>query len=312
MTHNGSQRGTIWLFPARKAVKVLNPDFSDRIYTAEVIRVRTRREEAIRALARLTVEPRREFELADAAATPVKMIHAYFPSRRQFFRVERVITSDTGERVQVPRRVLRRGSENYLYDVLIAQSRDHIVVAVPFHDLAEEFFVQGDRALAGTGARYEKLDITGLVIRLGPGGVIDLPEAGREETSISVTRCHLAYTDLEGRNRDLQQIQMTGANLGASEQYQQLIRPVIESRLTGRWLATPVILGFAVSSGGVRKSSATTDRHGNFKVWVSPGLRRLTRLFSLLETIHSIKDIASTTANVPILQSGTIRGAENQ
>jgi hypothetical protein len=302
---------------------MLNPDFSDRMYTAEVIRVRTKSEDAMRALVKLTHEPRRQLEIVENVDSPVRVFHAYFPSRRQFHRSERQIMAETGERLEIPRRIQRRGSENFLYDVLIAQSSEHIVVAVPFHDLAEEFFVRSDSALAGTGALYEKLDITGLVIRLGSGGMLDLQGGDGAKTSISVTRCHLAYTDLEGRSRNLQQIQMTGANLGATKQYQHLIAPVIESKTktkkpagtkkaTEDWRATPVILGFVLSSGGVRKSSATTDRHGNFKVWVSPGLRRLIRLFSLLETINSIKDIASTTANVPILQSGAIRGAENQ
>jgi hypothetical protein len=291
---------------------MLNPDFSDRTYTAEVIRVRTHHDEAVRALSRLTIEPRPAFEPADRVDSSINVIHAYFPSRRQFHRVERFVTADSGQRVQVPRRIERRGSENYLYDVLIAHSRDHIVVAVPFHDLAEEFFVQGDRAIAGTGARYEKVDITGLVIRLGTSGVIEVPDADLNESVISVTRCQLAYTDREGRSRDLQQIQITGANLGASKQYQYLIRPVIAPRPKDKLRATPLILGFALSVAGVRKCSAVTDRHGNFKVWVSPGLRRLIRLFSLLDAIYAVKNIASTTANVPILQSGTIRGAENQ
>jgi hypothetical protein len=306
---------------------MLNPDFSDRMYTAEVIRVRTKSEDAMSALVKLTHEPRRRLEIVENVDSPVRIVHAYFPSRRQFHRSERQIIAETGERLEIPRRIQRRGSENFLYDVLIAQSAEHIVVAVPFHDLAEEFFVRSDSALAGTGALYEKLDITGLVIRLGSGGVLDLQGGDGAKTSISVTRCHLAYTDLEGRSRNLQQIQITGANLGATKQYQHLIAPVIESKtktkkktnkpaattkaIENLW-ATPVILGFVLSSGGVRKSSATTDRHGNFKVWVSPGLRRLIRLFSLLETINSIEDIASTTANVPILQSGAIRGAENQ
>ena len=204
---------------------MLNPDFSDRTYTAEVIRVRTKADDAIRALSRLTYEPNRQLETDENIDAPISIIHAYLPSRRQFHRAERLVTSDTGARVQIPRRIQRRGSENYLYDVLIAQCRNHIILAVLCSRHGRGVFVQADRALAGTGARYEKLDITGLVIRLGSGGALDLSEGNRGETSISVTRCHLAYTDLEGRNRNLQQIQMTGANLGAVAPIQSLIAP---------------------------------------------------------------------------------------
>ena len=51
-----------------------------------------------------------------------------------------------------------------LYDVFIAQCNHHLVVAVPFHDLAEDFFPRVDNALAGTRTVYEKLDITNMVI----------------------------------------------------------------------------------------------------------------------------------------------------
>jgi hypothetical protein len=102
---------------------------------------------------------------------------------------------------------------------------------------------------------------------------------------------------------------MTGSDLGSSDEYRSLIAPVLKKNSAKT--VTPVVLGFALGKNGVRKSSATTDRHGNFKLWIAPGLRRLTRLFGLLDAIGHMNDVSSDTSNVPILQSKTIREAED-
>jgi hypothetical protein len=88
-----------------------------------------------------------------------------------------------------------------------------------------------------------------------------------------------------------------------------LVAPVLKPEIVHATV-TPVVLGFALSENGVRKASATTDRHGNFKIWVAPGLRRLSRLFNLLRTLETMENVALTTSNVPIKQSETIRKAE--
>jgi hypothetical protein len=185
-----------------------------------------------------------------------------------------------------------------------------MVIAVPFHQLAEEFFVRVDSALAGTRTTYKKLDITQMVMELGSMGTAEVSLLPSEKkVSLSLTRCHLAYADREGVTGNLKQVQMTGPNLGASPEYKTLVAPVLKPRVTGA-IVTPIILGFALAENGVKKSSATTDRHGNFKLWVAPGLRRLTRIFGLLEAIKAMKDVTGSTGNVPILQSKTIRATE--
>ena len=232
-------------------------------------------------------------------------------SFREYHRFPRTITAEDGEKITIPRQAVIRGKSSQLYDVLIAQCQNHIVVAVPFHQLAEEFFVKVDRALAGTSALYERLDITSMVIRLGSAGSANVViPATKEAIALSVTRCHLAYTEREGGNANLKQVQMTGGNLGASPEYQGLIGPVLQPRNSVATV-TPIVLGFALATNGVKKSSATTDRHGNFKIWVAPGIRRLTRIFGLLEAIETMRDVTTTTSNVPILQSKTIRDAED-
>ncbi len=149
----------------------------------------------------------------------------------------------------------------------------------------------------------------GLVISLGVSGVTQIPLSD-DETLLSINRCHLAYADRDVTSGGLKQVQITGTNVGISREYQSLISPVLSATSTGSKV-TPVVLGFALSSKGVKKSSAVTDRHGNFKLWVAPGLRRLTRLFGLLDAIETMAGVTSTTGNVPILQSKNIRDAED-
>src|SRR5205085_581292 len=126
---------------------------------------------------------------------------------------------------------------------------------------------------------------------------------------IFVTRCHLAYSDPVERRRDIEQVRLTGSDIGASKIYSSLIGPVLD-RTASQTIVTPILLGFASARDGVKKSSATTDRHGNFKVTVGPGLRQVTRLFKLLDILESLTGVASTSGNVPILQSATIKDVE--
>ncbi len=164
--------------------------------------------------------------------------------------------------------------------------------------------------LSGRGARYEKLDITALVMELGSSGTKQWSGvASGGPFTLSVTRCHLAYADQQNRTAHLQKIRMSGTNLGLSEEYRSLVGPVLDSKRSSLTV-TPTVLGFALLADGVRKSSATTDLHGNFKLWVAPGLRRLVRIFKLLKVLEAMSHVTSTTANLPIMQSKAIRDAE--
>ena len=289
---------------------MISPDFSDRTYTAEVLSARNNSADVLQTIAQLTHDPTFE-DYGEEGGGSVKICHAFLPTAREYHRYARAVTNSDGVEVMVPRQKRIRGREHNLYDVLVAQCRHHVIVAVPFHELAEDFFIQVDKSLAGKSARYQKLDITALVMRLGSSGAARLPGSeGGDAVSISVTRCHLSYTDQANRSTNLQQIRINGSNLGLCEEYKSLVAPVLSPTRSGLRV-TPIILGFALLANGVRKSSATTDLHGNFKIWVAPGLRRLVRLFRLLETLEAMKNITSITPNVPILQSRTIRDAED-
>jgi hypothetical protein len=276
---------------------MIRPDFSNQPYVAEVLRSPAG-DAVVRGIERLIVGKWERETAGDVAVH-----HGLTASTVPYHRVTRNIKSE-GVDVSLPRTKSVRNRVQYLYDLLLVRRDRHIVVAVPFHGLATDVFVRIDRELAGTRTLYETLDITKLVIRLGSQGHARLPES-----ELVVTRCHLAFEDSAERRRDIDQVRLSGANLGASPIYTELIRPVLEPSAAQR--VTPILLGCALYSGGVRRSGATTDRHGNFKVTVGPGLRQLTRLFQLIDVIEGMSnDVASTTSNIPILQSQSIAGAD--
>jgi hypothetical protein len=284
---------------------MLNPDFSERTYTVEVLETKADSVEAILSLTRGIAATD---EIVERNGV-VKLYHAFLPSAQPYHRYTRTVERVDGESITIPRQIEVRKKTQSLYDVLIAQSKNHVLVAVPFHQMAEHFFVKVDTALSGTGIGYEKLNITRLVMTLGEKGRVEVPTNTDEKLSLSLTRCHLAYVDREGVIGSLKQIQMTGSDLGAAKEYQTLVAPVLDQSEKGPTV-TPIVLGFALNLNGVKRSSATTDRHGNFKLWVAPGLKRVTRVFELLEAIRALRKVATTTVNVPILQARAIRDTE--
>jgi hypothetical protein len=281
---------------------MLRTDFENQLYTAEVLRITKVTTAPADAIEPLLVGKWSTAEVPRGDGTQIALHHGLVASRVAYHRAIRKRINDEGKEEEIPRTKEIRGYSSFLYDVLLAQHRDHVVVAVPFHALAQAFFVKVDSRLGGTRTMYEKLNITKIIIHLAA------QHAARGEPSdrrIGVTRCQLTYDDPIERRRDVEQVRLTGANLSATEIYAQLITPVLrpsESDLR----VTPVLLGFASFVGGVRKSSALTDRHGNFKLHVGPGLRQLLRVFELLDDIEAIKGVVTATSNVPILQASAI------
>lgn len=301
---------------------MLRTDFSNQPYIAEILKAPLSAAEKAPAIIQKLVHGRSSTEkpvagkwadtetVTESDGAEILLYHGFVASTFAYHRTNRSVAYDGGRMVPIPRTATIRRQEQYLYDVLLVRRNEHIVIAVPFHGLATRVFLDIDKALAGTGTEYEKLNITNMVIRLGSGG--RLPVKGKKndgEAEIVVTRCHLAYSDPSERRRDLEQVRLTGYNLGASNIYSDLVTPVLSSKRPGL-IVIPILLGFALVRGGVRKSSATTDRHGNFKVTVGPGLRQVTRLFQLLDEIQRLQNVVSTTPNVPILQSAVIETAE--
>lgn len=284
---------------------MLRTDFSNQPYIAEVLQTSSVGADRAPTAIEQLIDGRWNESRLDTDAGEITIYHGLVVSPTPFHRTRRTILDEKGKEIEIPRTKLIRKRDHYLYDLLVLRRRNHLILAVPFHGLANNIFLKVDKLLAGTRTLYETLNITNMVIRLGAKGRTG-PNA---ETEIVVTRCHLNYSDPAERRRDLDQVRLTGSNLGASDIYSELIKPVLRPKELPQ-IVTPVLLGFALIQDGVRKSSATTDRHGNFKVTVGPGLRLVTRLFQLLDEIEGMHNVVSTTSNVPILQSGAIEGAD--
>ncbi|MFN0164916.1 MAG: hypothetical protein ACKV22_00675 [Bryobacteraceae bacterium] len=287
---------------------MLIPDFSNQPYIAEVVRTSAAATDVLSAIGRLLGDEWKH-ERATVDGGEILVYHGFILSPERYHRAVRTTTNPDGVEIQIPRSKIVRSREHYFYDIFVVNRSKHFIIAAPFYGVARDYFPKIDRALAGKRIVYETLNITNMVVKLGTQGRMEFPGSNDEDNSIIVTRCHLAYDDPADRRRDLEQIRLTGANLGATEIYGDLVRPVID-RKSSALVVTPVLLGFALFSDGVKKSGATTDRHGNFKVSVGPGLRQLTRLFKLLDGIEGMKTVVSVTSNVPILHSAAIEAAE--
>lgn len=297
-------------------------DFHGRQYTAEVLRARSDAADLAERVSRLSEgETTTEVRWIEGVDGQVTLSHFHYRSaaERPFSRGTRTVLVG-GRQVAVPRSSGSGRAARYVYDVLVAWCGHLVLVAVPFHRLAQEFFLRADSALAGTNTLYQKLDITELVIALGAGGSLEVDEPPTDQSdrkrsshggsvTLNLSRCHLSYSDPDSRTRSLQQVAMTGEGLGDSDVYRWLIGPVLNPPAAGLKI-TPILLGFGLSAAGVKKASATTDRHGNFKVWVSPSLRGVAKVFRLLQAIERLSKVVSPTPNIPILQSGTIAASE--
>lgn len=275
-------------------------DFGDRIYTAEVLRSRAP-DKVIAAIRRLMRGKAQEFEVAEESSA-VTGVHGFVASQRAFHRSARL---GEGGRVEVPRQESIRGVNHFLYDVVILSRPPFLLVSVPFHGLAETFFVRVDGALAGMRVQYERLNITQIIMQLGAKS----DQEDDQEYQLGVTQCQLSYSDQENRSTALQQTRIVGSDLRSTKVYRELIAPVLNPRKFDLTV-TPVVLGVSLSEGGIRRATAVTDRHGNFKVWMGSGVVRTRNVFRLLDRIQGMSNCLVETNNVPILQSRTIREAE--
>jgi hypothetical protein len=282
---------------------LIDLDFFGQSYTAEILRTTRAATEIATALAPLVTGPWKGQLIPSDDFSGMTLFHGFLPSTIPYHRTVRQVRSADGMR-HIPQTKTIRGKTHFLYDVLVVCRGRHLLVAVPFYGLAKQFFVAVDRLIAGTRTYYETLNITNMVIRLGT----ELRGIKTDSERIVITRCHLRYEDREERRKDLDGIRMTGSDLGATDIYRRLVDPILRPK--NNVLVTPVLLGFASSVGNIRRSSATTDRHGNFKVWASPGLRQIGRLFPLLDSVERLDAVAQTTPNIPILQSAQIEDVE--
>jgi hypothetical protein len=282
-------------------------DFANRTYTAEVIEA-TQMERVLTAIGKLTDSPagERRAQLTDMEDSAVA--HGYVSTTLPYHRVSRQGVDTLGAEYAIPRTKMRTGLEHFLYDLVVARHKRLLLIAVPFHGLAEEFFLKVDRVLAGTRTLYHRLNITKIVIQLAASSATSGAEAS---VALGITRCQLAWSDRDGPNKGLQVVRLVGSDLRASPVYTSLIAPVLSSDSDAHNVKVkPVLLGFSFQQSGVRRASAVTDTHGNFKVWLGSDSSRLQRVLNLLEAVEHMQGIVAATPNIPILQARSIRDVE--
>lgn len=287
---------------------MINLDFVNQQYFGEVVRIRSRQREIPKALEPLVYGKWTVEEHLDDDGKTVEIYHGSFQSEIAFHRATRIVKRPNGKSEEIPKTRHTRTRNRYLYDVLYVQKGPYALIAVPFYGLANSLFVKIDRALAGTRISYQTLNLTTLIMQLGKSELSSINTDSEDDTLV-VTRCHLAYSDPVKRSRNIEQLRMSGNDLGATEIYARLITPVLKPK-EYTLSVTPTMVGFALYVGGARKTSAITDRHGNFKLFISPGLRQALRVFRLLETVDRLHGVSSSTTNIPILQSKFIEDVE--
>ncbi len=110
---------------------MIAPDFSERTYTAEVLRVRSGPLEVVKTLCGMLKDVKSE-DSPDADEGLVGICHGFVASLRDYHRYPRTVTSAGGDDISVPRQ-WRSGRKDYnLYDALIAHQGQHVILAVPF------------------------------------------------------------------------------------------------------------------------------------------------------------------------------------
>jgi hypothetical protein len=82
----------------------MNADFSERTYTAEVMKASVDPADAIRTVLRLTNGPRDETEAQETDGKGVRIVHTFVAAKREFHRVPRLIAGVDGREVAIPRR----------------------------------------------------------------------------------------------------------------------------------------------------------------------------------------------------------------
>lgn len=283
-------------------------DFTSREYIAEVLTTRS---------ASATMLASRALKIAESERKPLlESGEEDRATEDEYVQIRAGLVAFNhrlGSQERIPRKT-KQGK--YLYDVIVASRGQLAIVALPYDAVARDFFPRLDRALAGTRTRYEKLNINELVIQLGSRGKLRVKVGTKTATAsnaeIRVTRCSLAYEDPGTRDRVITSLGMAGQDLGRAPEYQMLVEPVVNAASSTGRRVTPSLLGVSLVVDGVRKASIETDRHGNFRFWISPSLRGIQKCFLLLEALQSMKGIVTTSSSVPILQvstsgAGTVR-----
>lgn len=196
----------------------------------------------------------------------------------------------------------------YHYDFIVCFKGDMVLFACPYTQLAIELFSNIDIALSKyqSGVEnysYTKINITQLLILAGENAALTLPDNkdGNASSSYQITDCTLKYNFAEGSQISKQTIKIAGDNLAHSNQYKELVSPILDKKLSGNVFdIEPLSMSFNYRSDSQRKCSCFTDRYGNFRIRVG---KKVDPFIYLINAIYRLNDpnvgIGDQTPNLP-------------
>ena len=102
---------------------MLNPDFLDRTYTAEVIKTKLDAYDIFKTISELILDSKTERYSDEFSA--ISLCHGFATSPRSFHRFPRIVRLPNGTELSIPRQKLIRGKSVYLYDVIVGHCKHH-------------------------------------------------------------------------------------------------------------------------------------------------------------------------------------------
>lgn len=197
----------------------------------------------------------------------------------------------------------------YNYDFIICKKGNLILIAVPYAQLAIEFFSKLDYIFSGfesgiNNYSYAKVNITELLKAAGESAEIHIKD--KENNSIDnhyqITECTLKYNFAESSRISKQTIKIRGDNLSHSSQYKDLISPIINDKLSKNAIGIePLSMSFNYQTNTRKKCSCYTDRHGNFRIRIGKKADSFMYLIqAIFELNNAFSQIEDQTPNLPI------------
>ncbi|RSN83367.1 hypothetical protein EA770_07170 [Acinetobacter baumannii] len=195
----------------------------------------------------------------------------------------------------------------YHYDFIICRKQNLILLAVPYTQLALEFFSKLDYVFSNydsgiSNYSYAKVNISELLIAAGENAEIHIKSENEIDTLYQVTECTLKYNFAENSKITKQTIKIYGDNLSHSSQYKDLISPILNKKSKINAIdIEPLSMSFNYQTSLRRKCSCYTDRHGNFRIRIGKKIESFMYLIQAINELNrTFSSIQEQTPNLPI------------
>lgn len=195
----------------------------------------------------------------------------------------------------------------YHYDFIICRKGNLTLLAVPYTQLALDFFSKLDYVFSNyesgiSNYSYAKVNISELLIAAGENAEIHIKSENESDALYQVTECTLKYNFAENSKITKQTIKIFGDNLSHSSQYKDLISPILNktSKINAIDIE-PLSMSFNYHTSLRRKCSCYTDRHGNFRIRIGKKIEAFMYLIQAIDELNrAFSSIEEQTPNLPI------------